>query len=122
MSNASRNPDSRPLPAGWIEQYDKNYDTWFYVNTAANPPVTTWEHPAKNAEMPPSGPPPGPPQDSQGGYNQGYNQGGYNQGSSYPAQQPQQSYYQQPMPHQETVIWYHRVEVLCAYSHYANQR
>ncbi|KAI0786501.1 hypothetical protein C8Q75DRAFT_276476 [Abortiporus biennis] len=27
------NPDRRELPPGWIEQYDKNYKAWFYVNT-----------------------------------------------------------------------------------------
>ncbi|KAG9016963.1 hypothetical protein FRB93_009493 [Tulasnella sp. JGI-2019a] len=105
MSNAARNPDSRPLPAGWIQQYDKNYDAWFYVNTVANPPATSWTHPAGNqGYMPPAGPPPansnpygGPPgYQQQGNYppqNQGYGDrgffgggggggggGGYNQG------------------------------------------
>ncbi|KAI9063494.1 hypothetical protein FKP32DRAFT_722968 [Trametes sanguinea] len=32
------NPDRRPLPPGWIEQWDSNYKAWFYVNTAENPP------------------------------------------------------------------------------------
>jgi len=59
MSNAARNPDPRPLPPGWAQQYDRNYDAWFYVNASATPPVTTWTHPANIA--PPPGPPPGPP-------------------------------------------------------------
>ncbi|KIO30887.1 hypothetical protein M407DRAFT_143627 [Tulasnella calospora MUT 4182] len=97
MSNSSRNPDTRTLPPGWIEQYDKNYDAWFYVNTAANPPVTSWEHPAKNAYLPPPGPPPGPPPSNQ------YNQGGYNQGYNQYPQQQQPPYYQQSPPPQQYV-------------------
>ncbi|KZT62138.1 hypothetical protein CALCODRAFT_278193 [Calocera cornea HHB12733] len=34
----SDNPDKRPLPPGWVTQYDPNYKTWFYVNTRAEPP------------------------------------------------------------------------------------
>ncbi|KAG8977624.1 MutS protein msh4 [Tulasnella sp. 425] len=97
MSNAARNPDSRPLPPGWITQYDKNYDAWFYVNTAATPPVTTWEHPGQNAYAPPPVPPPGPPPSNQ--YNQGYSPG-YNQGGQYPQQQ-QPGYFQQSPPPQQ---------------------
>ncbi|KAF8898164.1 hypothetical protein CPB84DRAFT_1168473 [Gymnopilus junonius] len=48
------NPDTRALPDGWITQFDNNYKAWFYVNTRASPPVTTWTHPL--------GPPPPPPQ------------------------------------------------------------
>ncbi|KAG9020414.1 hypothetical protein FS842_007342, partial [Serendipita sp. 407] len=44
------NPDKRPLPTGWIMQFDKTHDAWFYVNTVAHPPTTTWEHPAANAD------------------------------------------------------------------------
>ncbi|KAF7433588.1 hypothetical protein PC9H_005549 [Pleurotus ostreatus] len=55
------NPDKRPLPQGWITQYDSRY----YVNTSASPPVTVWEHPlgAPPPAPPPShyAPPPGPP-------------------------------------------------------------
>ncbi|KAF8239482.1 hypothetical protein L208DRAFT_1385923 [Tricholoma matsutake] len=39
------NPDTRPLPEGWIQQYDQNYNTWFYVQTNAKPPITRWTHP-----------------------------------------------------------------------------
>ncbi|KAI0637645.1 hypothetical protein C8Q77DRAFT_1087004, partial [Trametes polyzona] len=60
------NPDRRPLPPGWIEQWDSNYKTWFYVNTAENPPRSSWVHPLGPAPpapqpsgyAPPSGPPP----------------------------------------------------------------
>jgi len=92
MSNAARNPDGRRLPPGWIEQYERNYDAWFYVDTNVTPPVTSWTHPA--SFQPPPGPPPGGPQYG-GGYGQpppqnyppqqygGYNQPGYNQGGGY---------------------------------------
>ena len=43
------NPDKRPLPAGWITQFDKGHNAWYYVNTAENPPRTVWEHPAGTA-------------------------------------------------------------------------
>jgi len=39
------NQDPRPLPPGWVCQYDWNYRTWFYVNTNVNPPVSSWVHP-----------------------------------------------------------------------------
>ncbi|KAF4574464.1 hypothetical protein EYR40_005811 [Pleurotus pulmonarius] len=59
------NPDKRPLPPGWITQYDSRYSAWYYVNTSASPPVTVWEHPlgAPPPAPPPShyAPPPGPP-------------------------------------------------------------
>ncbi|KAF4600523.1 hypothetical protein EYR38_005152 [Pleurotus pulmonarius] len=48
------NPDKRPLPPGWITQYDSRYSAWYYVNTSASPPVTVWEHPL-------GAPPPAPP-------------------------------------------------------------
>ncbi|KAI0761750.1 hypothetical protein BC629DRAFT_1597274 [Irpex lacteus] len=104
-----QNPDARPLPPGWIQQYDRNYNTWFYVNTTTNPPQSSWTHPAGPAPpppanfAPPAGPPPPnspygqqpyppqsgygqspPPQQYGGGYGSGY--GGY---GSPP---PQQSY------------------------------
>lgn len=108
------NPDGRPLPAGWISQYDSNYKAWFYVNTHANPPMTTWVHPSGPVSAPPVqtfSPPPAfsppsmPPPMNAGGYNPGQIQGpgGYgnnNQvgypnggGMSYPQQQQQQPPY-----------------------------
>ncbi|CUA70406.1 TOX high mobility group box family member 4 [Bos taurus] [Rhizoctonia solani] len=63
MSAPDHNPDTRPLPPGFVTQYDKNYNAWFYVNTNANPPTPQWTHPAddqKPSYAPPSGPPPGP--------------------------------------------------------------
>ncbi|KAL6297978.1 hypothetical protein BKA93DRAFT_820591 [Sparassis latifolia] len=55
-----RNPDSRDLPPGWIEQYDAK----FYVNTREDPPRPSWVHPlgppssSPHHYAAPSGPPP----------------------------------------------------------------
>ncbi|KAJ7638369.1 hypothetical protein FB45DRAFT_902627 [Roridomyces roridus] len=87
----SGNPDTRPLPPGWITEFDRNYNAWFYVNTTAQPPVTTWVHPG--AAPPPFSPPAGPPPGNQSPYPpQGspYPQQGSpypQQGSPYPPQQ-----------------------------------
>ncbi|KKY20392.1 putative ww rsp5 wwp [Diplodia seriata] len=35
----------RPLPAGWIRQLDYETDHQFFVDTRANPPRSTWDHP-----------------------------------------------------------------------------
>ncbi|KAF7313361.1 WW domain-containing protein [Mycena chlorophos] len=89
-----RNPDARPLPQGWITEFDPNYNAWFYVNTLTQPPVTTWTHPlgAPPSPGPPQGgyaPPPGGPENrGPGGYypqQQGY-PGQYGGGSPYPPQ------------------------------------
>ncbi|CCA66974.1 hypothetical protein PIIN_00811 [Serendipita indica DSM 11827] len=77
----SENPDKRPLPPGWITQFDKNYNTWYYVNTAEHPPRTVWEHPA--------GPAPPTPQHQQSSYGAPTSTpgapaaGGYNNDPSY---------------------------------------
>ncbi|KIK07628.1 hypothetical protein K443DRAFT_167685 [Laccaria amethystina LaAM-08-1] len=81
---SQRNPDTRQLPPGWTSQYDSNYKAWFYVNTRADPPVTTWVHPLGAA--PPPGPPPAPyspPAGPPPPTNAGYNQGGGGQGYGY---------------------------------------
>jgi len=72
------NPDKRPLPPGWIEQYESNYKAWFYVNTQEQPPRPSWVHPL--GPPPPNNPPPsqysppaGPPPPS----NQSPQYGGY---------------------------------------------
>jgi len=55
------NPDRRPLPDGWITRYDDNYRAWYYVDTRAHPPRSSWEHPlgaARSDYSPPSNPPP----------------------------------------------------------------
>ncbi|TFK64896.1 hypothetical protein BDN72DRAFT_881243 [Pluteus cervinus] len=100
---APRNPDNRALPPGWVEQYDPNYRAWFYVNTTASPPVTTWTHPLGPAPPPPaaySAPSHPPPVDN---YRADYNpnsgpNNSWDNGppaySSYPNNYPQQP--QQP--------------------------
>ncbi|KAF8351077.1 hypothetical protein F5887DRAFT_935820 [Amanita rubescens] len=93
MSAPSQNPDTRPLPTGWVTQYESNYKAWFYVNTNAQPPVTTWEHPSGPPPRapppppsnygPPAGPPPTRPGYEQGpGYGPGNSRGGYGDGPS----------------------------------------
>ncbi|KIO26814.1 hypothetical protein M407DRAFT_23882 [Tulasnella calospora MUT 4182] len=37
--------DLRPLPLGWIRQWDSSAENYFYIDTTANPPLSTWEHP-----------------------------------------------------------------------------
>ncbi|OSX60476.1 hypothetical protein POSPLADRAFT_1035036 [Postia placenta MAD-698-R-SB12] len=102
-----RNPDTRPLPPGWVEQYDYNYKTWFYVNTREDPPRPSWVHPTAPPAPRPSGygPPLGPPPpDGNRGYSprpyspQGPSSGGYG-GYDQPPRgydQPPQGYDQPP--------------------------
>ncbi|KAF7354846.1 WW domain-containing protein [Mycena sanguinolenta] len=81
------NPDTRPLPHGWITRFDANHNAWFYVNTKANPPVTTWVHPlgaprpsAPAMYRPPQGGP--PPQNGGHGFHTARQPG-----NPYPPQQ-----------------------------------
>ena len=37
--------EARPLPSGWIRQWDSKERHHFYVDTAANPPRSIWHHP-----------------------------------------------------------------------------
>ncbi|KAF8317335.1 hypothetical protein DL93DRAFT_2095716 [Clavulina sp. PMI_390] len=37
--------DDRPLPEGWIREYDAKFNHFYYVNTRTQPPFVTWEHP-----------------------------------------------------------------------------
>ncbi|PWN35828.1 uncharacterized protein FA14DRAFT_47635 [Meira miltonrushii] len=69
--------DDRPLPEGWVKQWDSNYNRHFYVDTRANPPRSIWVHPSdegKSSQPPqqqftaPSGP---PPSDNRQGWGQG---------------------------------------------------
>ncbi|KAH9843787.1 uncharacterized protein C8Q71DRAFT_730047 [Rhodofomes roseus] len=70
------NPDRRPLPPGWISQWDSNYNAWFYVNTQENPPRSSWVHPLgpPGSPRPQAGyaPPSGPPPPDNRGYSPGY--------------------------------------------------
>lgn len=37
--------ESRPLPAGWVRQFDPQSSHQFFVDTRANPPRSIWHHP-----------------------------------------------------------------------------
>ncbi|CAE6413426.1 unnamed protein product [Rhizoctonia solani] len=100
--NGQGNPDNRPLPPGFVTQFDPIYNTWFYINTQANPPRSQWLHPADHHDQnnpPPGGvnwnalaPSGGTPGDGYGrGPGPAYDQGGYNPGmqQGYPPPQVQ---------------------------------
>jgi len=54
--------DSRPLPPGWISQWDSNAGRYFFVDTTKTPPVSTWDDPRETPEF--DAPPPyTPPQE-----------------------------------------------------------
>jgi hypothetical protein len=37
--------EHRPLPPGWVRQYDASTHHQFFVDTKSNPPRSTWNHP-----------------------------------------------------------------------------
>ncbi|KAG0014912.1 hypothetical protein BGZ81_000191 [Podila clonocystis] len=37
--------NQRPLPPGWISQFDPTHQAYFYVDERTNPPTVTWEDP-----------------------------------------------------------------------------
>ncbi|RIA87664.1 hypothetical protein C1645_807183 [Glomus cerebriforme] len=37
--------NTRPLPPGWVSQWEPNVRRYFYVDTTKNPPVITWDDP-----------------------------------------------------------------------------
>ena len=41
----SMEDEHRPLPAGWIRQFDLKEQHQFFVDTKANPPRSIWQHP-----------------------------------------------------------------------------
>ncbi|KAG8936853.1 hypothetical protein FRC03_009595 [Tulasnella sp. 419] len=73
------NPDQRPLPWGFVQRFDQQYKTWYYVNTQTNPPQSSWTHPADQQQQ-------GYPQQ------QAYPQQGYPQHGDYHGGHPQQHY------------------------------
>ncbi|KAK4683434.1 hypothetical protein P7C73_g6831, partial [Tremellales sp. Uapishka_1] len=89
------NPDSRPLPDGWTQQFNPDHKTWFYVNkNAPGGPKSQWTHPADDQPYaPPPGPPPGAP--SRGGNGGGERSYSPQQPQSYSPQQQQPTYGQQ---------------------------
>ncbi|KAL9122999.1 MAG: hypothetical protein Q9187_000437 [Circinaria calcarea] len=45
ISRRSMEDEARPLPPGWIRQYDPKNSHQFFVDTTANPPRSIWQHP-----------------------------------------------------------------------------
>ena len=43
--------EHRPLPAGWVRQFDPQEQHQFFVDTKANPPRSTWVHPYDDDEF-----------------------------------------------------------------------
>ena len=41
----SMEDEARPLPSGWVRQYDSKEGHQFFVDTRANPPRSIWHHP-----------------------------------------------------------------------------
>ncbi|OJD30817.1 ww rsp5 wwp protein [Diplodia corticola] len=41
----SMEDEARPLPAGWVRQYDSQNEHQFFVDTHADPPRSIWHHP-----------------------------------------------------------------------------
>ena len=46
----SMEDEGRPLPAGWIRQYDAKQSHQYFVDTKANPPRSIWHHPYDDEE------------------------------------------------------------------------
>jgi hypothetical protein len=46
----SMEDEARPLPAGWVRQYDTSEGHQFFVDTKANPPRSIWHHPYDDDE------------------------------------------------------------------------
>ncbi|KAI8927242.1 hypothetical protein BC831DRAFT_434979 [Entophlyctis helioformis] len=83
--------DNRPLPPGWISQWDQTHQRYFFVNTATG--VSSWDDP-RNA-MPMSAPPPPPP-----GHQQPYGAQPY---GAQPYGQQQPPYGAHPTVHSRTL-------------------
>ena len=45
MSRRSMEDEGRPLPQGWVRQYDPKTSHQFFVDTNAKPPKSIWHHP-----------------------------------------------------------------------------
>uniref|UniRef100_A0A0K3C3I9 FGENESH: predicted gene_1.20 protein n=1 Tax=Rhodotorula toruloides TaxID=5286 RepID=A0A0K3C3I9_RHOTO len=70
--------DSRPLPDGWIQQFDHNHQRAYWVDTKTTPTRSIWTHPLDDPDYqasqraPSWGPPPGPPPSHDNNGNSGY--------------------------------------------------
>ncbi|KAG8722911.1 hypothetical protein FRC08_000011 [Ceratobasidium sp. 394] len=63
----SMEDEARPLPKGWVRDYDHANKHHFYVDTQSDPPRSIWVHPFEDEQFqrerpelfnPPAGPPP----------------------------------------------------------------
>ncbi|ESZ98465.1 hypothetical protein SBOR_1127 [Sclerotinia borealis F-4128] len=45
QSRRSMEDEARPLPDGWVRQYDQELNHQFFVDTTKNPPRSIWHHP-----------------------------------------------------------------------------
>lgn len=45
QSRRSMEDEHRPLPPGWVRQFDADTHHQFFVDTNSNPPRSTWSHP-----------------------------------------------------------------------------
>jgi hypothetical protein len=49
-SRRSMEDEHRPLPPGWVRQYDASTHHQFFVDTNSNPPRSTWNHPHDDSQ------------------------------------------------------------------------
>jgi hypothetical protein len=49
---ATVDPTSLPLPTGWISEFDKTQNAWYFVDTTKAPPLVTWADPRIPAAAP----------------------------------------------------------------------
>jgi hypothetical protein len=49
-SRRSMEDEQRPLPAGWVRQFDKETGHQFFVDAKATPPRSIWQHPYDDDE------------------------------------------------------------------------
>ncbi|PFH50571.1 hypothetical protein AMATHDRAFT_60852 [Amanita thiersii Skay4041] len=49
---APPNPDTRPLPPGWHQQYDLDRQSWYYIQINVLPPKVSYTHPAGLGSFP----------------------------------------------------------------------
>ncbi|KAL2042496.1 hypothetical protein N7G274_004989 [Stereocaulon virgatum] len=50
LTRRSMEDEGRPLPYGWIRQYDPDNHHQFFVNTNVEPPKSVWHHPYDDEE------------------------------------------------------------------------
>ena len=50
LTRRSMEDEGRPLPKGWIRQYDHQNHHQFFVNTNVQPPISIWHHPYDDEE------------------------------------------------------------------------